>query len=122
MATGAITKTGTLAMTFHKPAGEANPYVWFGYSPLTIFNHTRGQVSLSMNSNTINMIHTSQKSTKEGLNEELEGCFISSKLKLQRTIIYKLIIKEIIITCIVLNVVLEMNNNQKQCKNNERLV
>ena len=29
--------TGTLAMTFHKPAGEANPYVQFGYGPQTIF-------------------------------------------------------------------------------------
>ena len=31
--TGATTKTGTLAMTFHKSAGEANPYVWFGIRP-----------------------------------------------------------------------------------------
>ena len=29
--------TGTLTMTFHKPAGEANLYVRFGYSPHTIF-------------------------------------------------------------------------------------
>ena len=25
--------TNTLATTFHKPAGEANPYVRFGYGP-----------------------------------------------------------------------------------------
>ena len=30
MMTGAITKTGTLDTTFHKPAGEANKYVCFG--------------------------------------------------------------------------------------------
>ena len=30
--------TGTLAMTFQKPAGEANIYVQFGYSPQTIYN------------------------------------------------------------------------------------
>ena len=29
--------TGTLATTFHKPAGEENQYVWFGYIPQTIF-------------------------------------------------------------------------------------
>ena len=40
IAIGAITKTGTLATTFNKPAGEANPYVWFGYAPLKIYNHT----------------------------------------------------------------------------------
>ena len=40
MATGAITKTGTLTTTFHKPAGEANLYVRFGCVPLTIFNNT----------------------------------------------------------------------------------
>ena len=51
-------------MTFYKPTGEANLYVWFEYVPLTIFNHTLGQVSVSMNSDPINMIHKSQKSTK----------------------------------------------------------
>ena len=45
MATGARTKNVTLDMALHKPVGWANPYVWFGYVPLTIFNHTRGQVS-----------------------------------------------------------------------------
>ena len=29
-------KTGNFATTFHKPVGEANPYVGFGYIPLTI--------------------------------------------------------------------------------------
>ena len=33
MKTGKITKTGTLATTFHKPVGEANLYVQFGYGP-----------------------------------------------------------------------------------------
>ena len=40
MAAGTITKTGNLAMTFHKSAGEENPYVWFGYGQLKIFDHT----------------------------------------------------------------------------------
>ena len=39
-----------------------------------------------MNTDTINMIHTSKQSTKEGLNEELDGDFRPSKLKLQITI------------------------------------
>ena len=82
MATGAITKTGTLATTFHKPAGEANMYVRFGYSPLKIFNHTWGQVSGIMNADTVNMIHTGQQTTKYGLNEELDGYFRSITLKL----------------------------------------
>ena len=37
MTEGEITKPGALTMTFHKPVGEANMYVHFGYSPLTIF-------------------------------------------------------------------------------------
>ena len=39
IATGDITKTGTLVTTLHKPAGESNLYVRFGYVPLTISNH-----------------------------------------------------------------------------------
>ena len=69
MVTCAITKTGTLATTFHKPEKEANPYVPFGFCTLTICNHTRVQVSVPMNSYPINMIHTSQQSTKDGLKE-----------------------------------------------------
>ena len=61
MATYVTTKTDTLTTTFQKPAGEANPYVRFGYGPLTIFNHTRGQVSVELNADTINMMHTSQQ-------------------------------------------------------------
>ena len=80
MATVEITKSGTLATTFHKLAwGEGGPYVQFGYVPLTISNHIQGQVSGSINSDPVNMIHTSQQSKKEGLNEELEGFFISRK-------------------------------------------
>ena len=45
---------GTLTTTFQKPVGVENPYVWFGYSPQTIFNHTRRQVPGSMNNDTIN--------------------------------------------------------------------
>ena len=71
METGAI-KTGILATNFHKPVGESNPYVWFGYGKLIICNHTQGQVSVSMNTDPIDMIHTSQQSTKEVLNEVLE--------------------------------------------------
>ena len=58
----------------------------------------------------------------DGLNKELEGYFISRKIKPQRTILYKLIIQEIIIIGIPLTVVRETNNNQKQCKKNEMLV
>ena len=29
--------TGTLTTTFHKPTGEANIYIRFGYGPQTIF-------------------------------------------------------------------------------------
>ena len=54
-------------------------YVCFGYDPLTICNNTQGKVLVSMNSDTINMIHTSKKSTKEGLNKALEGDFRSIK-------------------------------------------
>ena len=41
-------------MTLHKPAGGEDLYVWFGYVPKTIYNNTRGQVSVSMNTDTIN--------------------------------------------------------------------
>ena len=61
MMTGEITKNATLTTTFHKLTGEENLYVWFGYFPLNICYHNRGQVSVSMNSDPINMIHTSQK-------------------------------------------------------------
>ena len=54
-------KNGTLAKNFHKPAGGVNRYAWFGYGPLKICNHTRGQVSASMIDDAINMIHTSQQ-------------------------------------------------------------
>ena len=37
MMTGEITKTSTLAKPFHKPVGEANPYVWFEYNPQKLF-------------------------------------------------------------------------------------
>ena len=36
METGEITKTVTLATIFHKPVGESNMYVHFGYGQLTI--------------------------------------------------------------------------------------
>ena len=61
METGEITKTGTLATTFHKPSGEANLYVHFGYVALKIYNHTPVQVSGSINTDPINMIHTIQQ-------------------------------------------------------------
>ena len=72
MATGTITKTATLTTIFHKPVGEVNMYVRFRYGPLTILNHTQGQVSGSINADPINIIHASQKSTKEGINKEFE--------------------------------------------------
>ena len=61
IATGEITKIGTIVMTFEKPAGGGNTYVWFGYNPLEIYNHTPGQVSVSMDADTINMMDTSQQ-------------------------------------------------------------
>ena len=64
MATGEITKNGTLTTTFHKPGGGAKLYIRFGYSQLKICNYTQVQVSGSMNTDPINMIHTSQKSAK----------------------------------------------------------
>ena len=79
MATGAITKTGTLATTSPKPVRVANWYVWFGYNPLKNCYHIRGKFSTSINADPINMIHEIQQSTKEGLNKELEGYFKSSK-------------------------------------------
>ena len=45
--------TGTLTITFHKPTGEANLYIWFRYGPQIIFNHTRRQVSGSINTDLI---------------------------------------------------------------------
>ena len=47
--------------------------------PHKIFQHIRGQVWGSMDADPINMIHTSKQSTKEGLYEEPEGYFISTK-------------------------------------------
>ena len=79
MAIGEIIKTGTLATTFHKPGGEANIYVCFGYVPLTVFNHTQRQVPGSINKYPKNMIHKIQQSTKEGLNKKLDGYFRSIK-------------------------------------------
>ena len=78
METGEITKTGTLDTTLQNPAGEANMYVQFGYFSLKICNYTQGQVSGSMNTDAINITHPSQQSTKEGLNNELEGDYILS--------------------------------------------
>ena len=72
MTKGKITKPRTLTTTLHKLTGEANLYVRFGYGPLTIFEHTQGQVSGSMNFDPINMIQKIQPSTKEVLNEELD--------------------------------------------------
>ena len=72
IATGAITKTDTLATTFHNTAKEANMYVRFGYVALKIWYHSQGQVSGSLCTDPINMIHRSKQKTY-GLKEELEG-------------------------------------------------
>ena len=67
---------------------RGSKYVFrFGYGPLKICNNTLGKVSGSMNADSINMMHTSQQSTKEDLNEELEGYFSPRKLKTQRKIL-----------------------------------
>ena len=34
--------TRHITTTFHKPVGEANPYVRFGYGQQKIFTHTQG--------------------------------------------------------------------------------
>ena len=41
-------------MTFFKPVGEANPYVRFVYRPQSILYQIQGQVSRSMNTETVN--------------------------------------------------------------------
>ena len=46
--------TAPLVTNLHKPTGEENLYVRFGYIPQTIFNHTPGQVSLIINDDSIN--------------------------------------------------------------------
>ena len=46
---------GTLSTTFHKPAGEVNLYVRFGYERHKIWKHTWGQVSGSMNAEIVNV-------------------------------------------------------------------
>ena len=68
--------TVTLAMTFHKPAGEANTHVQFGYDLHTICNNTWGQVSGSTN---VNMINT---------NKQVNNQEASIKTKTQRTILW----------------------------------
>ena len=69
MATGAITKTVTLAMIFHNTSGGGNMCVRFGYGPLTIYNHIQRHISGSMNAYPINMICTIQQSITEGFNK-----------------------------------------------------
>ena len=51
--------TGTLIMNFLKLGGKANAYVWFGYDPQKLLYHTIVQVSVSMNTDTINVKHSS---------------------------------------------------------------
>ena len=46
--------TDTLSKIFHKPVGEANPYVLFEYGPHKICEHNRRKVSVSMNAYLIN--------------------------------------------------------------------
>ena len=77
--TGSITKTWTLAKIFHKTAGEANLYVWFGYSPLTIYNNTLREVSVSMNSYPINLIHTSKQSAKQIMDKKINKYLYQAK-------------------------------------------
>ena len=46
--------TGTLTTTFHRPVGEANPYIQIVYGPQTICNHTQRQFSGLKKADTIN--------------------------------------------------------------------
>ena len=55
--------TGTLITIFHKPAGEANLYIQFGYVLQTVFNITMGKLLGPMNSDMINIntqVHNQQ--------------------------------------------------------------
>ena len=72
-------KTSTLTTTLHINAGEANPYVRFVYVPQKFFDSTQGQVSRSMNADTINEMYNIQWSTKKILCEELEGYLYQTK-------------------------------------------
>ena len=59
MATGETTKNGTLATTFHKPAGEENLFVRFQYVPQKICNHIQGKISGSINADLVNVKYRS---------------------------------------------------------------
>ena len=78
-----ITKTGTLAMNFHKFVGEANPYVLLVYNPVTIFYHTWGQVSGKINSDQIHMIHTGQQSKNQARRENFKDNLYRAKKSFQ---------------------------------------
>ena len=51
--------------------GEANKYVRFGYGPEKKFNHTQGQVSVSMNADIVNLKYTGKWPIKWVLGYEL---------------------------------------------------
>ena len=48
--------TDTLSITFHKPSGESNSYVWFEYVSQKILYHTWGKFSVPINTDPINAI------------------------------------------------------------------
>ena len=83
MVTSEITKSVTLTTTFHKPVGESNTYVRFVYGLLKICNNTPGQVSGSMNTDPVNMIH--KKINKRRLEQKLEIYFRSRFYFLKQT-------------------------------------
>ena len=77
ISTGAITKLVPSPRVSTNLWGWWNPYVWFVHGPLTVFNPAQVKVSGSTNADPINMINTSQKSTKKAwmdiLKESLEN-------------------------------------------------
>ena len=54
-------RTGTLSVTFHKPVGGENPYVWFGYIPHTISITPKDKFQGWINYDKVNAIYTSQQ-------------------------------------------------------------
>ena len=104
-------KTSTLTTTFQKPVREENPYVMFWYSPLTICYHTQGQVSVSMNSDPINMIYTSQRSTKKAWTRILKDILETPDNNTGWINIW-INMKN----CIGVTLVREMNNNKNNIK------
>ena len=76
----AITKTGTLAMAFYKPAGGSNPYVRICTWSTDNFQSYQRK-GFSINNLWFSIFkYTFQQSTEELFCDELEGYFRSTKI------------------------------------------